>query len=421
MRHIDTLVIGAGHAGLAMSHCLTDRGRDHVVLERGRLAERWRSERWSSMRLLTPNWMSRLPGWCYDGSDPGGYMTAKEVVGYLDRYARSFDAPVEAETTVAGVERAGDRFLVATDQGTWSADQLVVATGYCDRPHVPAVADRLSQSVHQTTPSAYRNPGRLPDGGVLVVGAAASGAQLADELARAGREVVLAVGHHTRLPRHYRGMDICWWLERIGVLDKTIDEMPDPERARREPSLQLVGRPDKADLDLAALQDNGVRLSGRLTGVDGRTIHLGPDLAATTARADAGRRRLLTEIDAYIDSNGLSTEVLDREPVRPIRTGGEPVRLDLESEGISTVVWATGFRRRYPWLRIPVLDEAGEIRHRRGVTPVPGLYVLGLRFQHRRNSSFIDGVRHDAEFIADHLAARGRLPLDITSAHREIP
>jgi putative flavoprotein involved in K+ transport len=418
MRHIDTLVIGAGHAGLAMSRCLTDRGRDYVVLERGRLAERWRTERWGSMRLLTPNWMSRLPGWCYDGCDPDGYMTAGEVVGYLDRYARSFNAPVETETTVEGVERCGDRFLVATDQhDTWSADQVVVATGHCDRPHVPAVAARLSQSVHQTTPSAYRNPGRLPDGGVLVVGAAASGAQLADELARSGREVVLAVGHHTRLPRRYRGMDICWWLERLGVLDKTIDEMPDPKRARREPSLQLVGRPDKADLDLAALQDNGVRLSGRLTGVDGRTVHLGADLAVTTARADAGRRRLLAEIDAYIDSNGLTTEVLDREPVRPVHTGGDPVRLDLPSEGISTVVWATGFRRHYPWLRIAVLDEAGEIRQRRGVTPAPGLYVLGLRFQHRPNSSFIDGVRHDAEFIANHLAARDELPLGIHRPH----
>ena len=419
MRHIDTLVIGAGHAGLAMSRCLTDRSRDHVVLERGRLAERWRNERWSSMRLLTPNWMSRLPGWCYDGNDPDGYMTANEVVGYLARYARSFDAPVEVETTVVRVERAGDRFLVATDQGTWIADQVVVATGHCDSPHVPAVAAGLSPSVHQITPTAYRTPGSLPDGGVLVVGAAASGAQLADELARSGREAVLAVGRHTRLPRRYRGRDICWWLERLGVLDRTIDEMPNPERSRREPSLQLVGRPDKADLDLAALQDNGVRLAGRLTGVDGRTVHLGADLAATTARADAGRRRLLAEIDDYIDANGLTAEVLDREPVHPVRAGGERGRLDLESEGISTVVWATGFRRRYPWLRIPVLDEAGEIRHWRGVTPVPGLYVLGLRFQHRRNSSFIDGVRHDAEFIATHLAARDRLPVGIASARSE--
>ena len=373
------------------------------------------------MRLLTPNWMSRLPGWRYDGYDPDGYMTATEVVGYLDRYARSFGAPVEAETTVVRVELDRDRFLVATDRATWCAAHLVVATGYCDRPHVPVMATRLSRAVHQTTPSAFRDPNSLPDGGVLVVGAAASGAQLADELARSGRNVVLAVGRHTRLPRCYRGVDICWWLERLGVLDKTIDEMPDPERARREPSLQLVGRPDKANLDLAALQDNGVRLSGRLVGVDRRTVHFGADLAATTARADAGRRRLLAEIDDYINTDGLTTDVLDQEPVRPVRIGGEPGRLDLASAGISSVLWATGFRRRYPWLRIPVLDEAGEIRHRRGVTPVPGLYVLGLRFQHRRNSSFIDGVRHDAEFIANHLVARGRLPMRVASASWETP
>lgn len=408
MRHIDTIVIGAGHAGLAMSRCLTDRGRDHVVLERGRVAERWRSERWDSLRLLTPNWMTRLPGWRYAGGDPDGYLTAAEVIGFLDLYRRSFDAPLHTATTVEGVERDADRFRVVTDQGAWTADRVVVATGHCDRPQVPVMAARLPASVHQTTPSSYRNPGALPGGGVLVVGAAASGAQLADELARAGRPVVLAVGRHTRLPRRYRGLDIYWWLERLGVLDKTIEEMPHPEGARREPSLQLVGRPDKADLDLAALQDVGVRLSGRLVGVDGSTVHLGADLATTTARADAGRRRLLAEIDRYIETNRLSDEVFEPEPVRPVRLGAEPARLDLRSEGIATVVWATGFRRAYPWLRVAVLDEAGEIRQRRGVTPVPGLYVLGLRFQHRRNSSFIDGVRHDAGFIADHIVARHR-------------
>jgi putative flavoprotein involved in K+ transport len=421
MRHIDTLVIGAGHAGLAMSRCLSDRGRDHLVLERGRLAERWRSERWDSMRLLTPNWMTRLPGWCYDGDDPDGYLTASEVAGFLDRYARSIGAPVETETTVSGLRHDGDRFVITSDQGTWSADQVVLATGHCDRPHIPAAAGRLDPSAHQTTPSAYRNPDLLPDGGVLVVGAAASGVQLADELCRAGREVVLAVGRHTRLPRRYRGMDICWWLDQLGVLDRSIEDVPDPERARREPSLQLAGRPDQADLDLATLQGNGVRLSGRLSGVDGLTVQFGNDLAAAIARADAGRRRLLAEIDDHIDANGLATEVFEPEPIRPVRLDRDLRRLDLSTAGISTVVWATGFRRRYPWLRIPVLDEAGEIRHRRGVTAVPGLYVLGLRFQHRRNSSFIDGVRHDAEFIANHLAARDPLRSDVTWAGSATP
>jgi putative flavoprotein involved in K+ transport len=413
MRHVDTVVIGAGHAGLAMSRCLTDRGCDHVVLERGRVAERWRSERWESLRLLSPNWMSRLPGWSYDGRDPNGFMTAGELVTYLDGYARSFDAPVEAETTVEGIERVGDRFVVATDRGTWRAERVVLATGHCDRAHVPALAVGLSSSVHQVTPSEYRNPAGLPDGGVLVVGAAASGVQLADELARAGRDVVLAVGGHTRLPRRYRGMDIWWWLERLGVLDQTIDEVRDPERARREPSLPLVGRPGGGDLDLGSLAGLGVRLAGRLTGIDGRTAQFGGDLAATCARADARMRCLLADIDAHVDANGLAAEVLDPDPIRPVSAAGGPSRLDLGAEGISTVVWATGYRRRYPWLRIPVLDAAGELRHRRGVTPVPGLYVLGLRFQHRRNSSFIDGVRHDAEFIADHIATRARHRLGI--------
>ena len=206
---------------------------------------------------------------------------------------------------------------------------------------------------------------------------------------------------------------MCW--------TKTIDEVPDPDGPAANRHCSSSDAPTRQTSTWPHCRTTGCDYAGRLTGVDGRTVHLGADLAATTARADAGRHRLLTQIDDYIDANGLTTEVLDREPVRPVRAGGEPGRLDLKSEGISTVVWATGFRRRYPWLQIPVLDEGGEFRHRRGVTPVPGLYVLGLRFQHRRNSSFIDGVRHDAEYIANHLAARDRVPLGITSAPREIP
>jgi putative flavoprotein involved in K+ transport len=411
VRHIDTLIIGAGQAGLAMSRSLTERRHEHVVLERGRLAERWRSDRWDTLRLVSPNWMTRLPGWSYDGDDPDGYMTADEVVAYLGRYARSFGAPVETGTTVEAVERDGKHFIVTTDRGTWRANRVVVATGHCDRPHVPADAARLSHRLHQTTPSSYRNPDQLPDGGVLVVGAGASGAQLADELARSGRKVVLSVGSHTRLPRRYRGMDIWWWLERIGTLDKTIDEMPDPDAARREPSVQLVGRPRHGDVDLATLRTGGVRLAGRLTEVDGQTVRFADDLAETTARADAGMRRVLARIDAHTDANGLGAEVLRPEPIAPALASDGPRRLDLGAEGISTVLWATGFRRHYPWLRLPILDEAGEIRHRRGVTPIPGLYVIGLRFQHRRDSNFIDGVRHDAEYIAERLAVRDGTPL----------
>jgi putative flavoprotein involved in K+ transport len=408
MRTTETIIIGAGQAGLAMSHCLTDAGDDHVVLERGRLAERWRSERWDSLRLLTPNWAARLPGWQYQGDDPDGYMTAGQVVRYFESYADSFDAPVHEGTTVLSLRRDGDGFSVTTDEGDWLAAQVVIATGWCDRPLVPRAAIGLSSSVAQLTPSTYRNPDQLPKGSVLVVGASASGVQLADELARAGRHVVLAAGHHTRIPRRYRGLDIFWWLEQMGTFSKTIDEMPDPERARREPSLQLVGRPDGRSLDLVTLEAAGVRLAGRLVGIDDTAVRFADDLRATTAVADARMNRVLGEIDAFIEARGLDREVLPPRRPRGLRHPRGATGLDLRRAGITTVIWATGFERPYSWLHVPVLDRHGEISQRRGVTSVPGLYVLGQRFQHTRHSNFIDGVRHDAAFVAHHLTQRAR-------------
>ena len=220
--------------------------------------------------------------------------------------------------------------------------------------------------------------------------------------------MVLAVGRHTRLPRRYRGMDVWWWLDRIGALDKTIDEMPDPERARREPSLQLAGRPDLRDVDLPALRAQGVQLAGHLLGTDGTRVRFASDLVETTAAADRRLHRTLANIDRHIAECGLEAEVLDPEPLASLRDPGGLDDIDLRRAGITTIVWATGFDRRYPWLHVPVLDEAGEIRHRRGVTPVPGLSVLGQRFQHRRSSTFLDGVRHDAAYLADHITERQR-------------
>ncbi len=416
MEDVDTLVIGAGHAGLAMSRSLTDRGLDHVVLERGRPAERWRSERWDSLRLLTPNWMARLPGFSYAGSDPHGYMSAAQVVDYFERYATSFGAPLEVETTVEGVQFNGARFRVSTDKGDWRARQVVVATGYCDRPTVPDQADALAHSLQHLNPSSYRNPSALPPGGVLVVGAGATGVQIAHELARAGRDVVLAVGRHSRLPRTYRGQDIWWWLERLGTLDATIERVGDPQRARREPSLQLAGRRDDGELNLAVLRDAGVRLAGRLTGIRSGTAHFADDLAETTAVADARMRRVLSRIEAAVAAGSVPGQAADAAAsvsgqaadaaMTAVQVGAGPRRLALAAERIGTVVWATGYRRSYSWLKLPVLDAGGELRHRRGVTVLPGLYAIGLRFQHRRNSSFIDGARHDAEFLADHIASR---------------
>lgn len=406
MKHTDTMIIGGGQAGLAMSRCLTERGIEHVVVERGRIAERWRSERWDSARLLTPNWQSRLPHWYYRGDDPDGYMTMPEVVSYLEGYARSFSAPVEERTTVLSVASSGSGYRVFTDRGEWAASNVVVATGNTDVPYVPDMAERLSGDVLQLVPTRYRNPRQLPGGGVLIVGSSASGVQLANELALSGRQVTLAVGRHTRLPRCYRGKDILWWLEIMGVFRESAEEVYDLEASRRQPSLQLVGRPDHESLDLGVLQERGVRLAGRATAVDGSRVTFADDLDSTTSAAEAKLARLLGRIDEFVSVTGLESKVDPAERMPAIRTNPAPTSLDLREEGISTVLWATGFRRRYEWLDVPVFDDRGEIRHRGGITASPGLYVLGLQFLRRRNSNFIDGVGNDAEELSRHLAAR---------------
>jgi putative flavoprotein involved in K+ transport len=406
MSSVHTVVIGAGQSGLAMSRCLTDAGIEHVVLERGQTAERWNRERWDSLRLLTPNWASRLPGWEYRGTDPDGFMTAGELTAYLRAYAASFAAPVQPDTDVVSVTGAPGAFVVHTTRTTWRAANVVVATGWSDQPHVPAVAAGLPRAVTQLTPVSYRNPAQLPDGGVLIVGAGATGVQLADELAAAGRDVVLAVGRHSRVPRRYRGMDIWWWMDRIGVFAATIDDVGDPHQARHEGSLQLVGRDDRRDVDLPALHAAGVQVVGRVTTVDGGRVRFGADLAAATSAADDRLGGLLEQIDEYVTAHGLEAEVPPVARPGRLRLTEPAVQLDLTARGIATVVWATGYRRPYPWLRVPVLDRQGEIVQRRGVTPVEGVYVLGQRFQHRRDSNFIDGVRHDASYLARHIALR---------------
>jgi putative flavoprotein involved in K+ transport len=405
MRRTEAVVIGGGQAGLAMSRCLSQHGIDHVVLERGRVGERWRSERWDSLRLLSPNWHTRLPGFRYDGPDPDGFMRTGELLELLERYARTIDAPVEEQTTVLGVETGGPGYRVTTDHGGFEARSVVIATGHCDVPHVPAVAANLPGDVVQLVPSRYRRASQLPAGGVLVVGASASGVQLADEIHASGRPVTLAAGRHNRLPRTYRGRDIVWWLDALGVFDEAAEDQPDLARARRQPSLQLVGRPDRATLDLPALERRGVRLAGRLAAIEGGRVRFADDLVAHTAAADARLARLLRRIDAFAAASGLDGEVGPREPFTPfLWPSPAPTELDLRQAGIRSVVWATGYGREYPWLRVPVLDARGEIRHAGGVTAAPGLYVLGLYFLRRRKSSFIDGVGQDAMELAAHLA-----------------
>jgi putative flavoprotein involved in K+ transport len=410
MRTTETVVIGGGQAGLAMSRCLSERSIDHVVLERGRVAERWHSERWDSLRLLTPNWQTRLPGLVYRGDDPDGFMRASEVATFLEAYARFVRAPIETGTTVTRVAAAPDGFLVATTRGAWRARAVVIATGDTDVPIVPPPARSLPPSVVQLVPSAYRRPSQLPDGAVLVVGASSSGIQIAEELAEAGRDVTIAVGGHTRVPRTYRGRDIMWWLDAAGFMDEPAERVHDLQQSRRQPSLQLVGHPDRRSLDLTTLQRHDVRIAGHLEAIDGARAVFADDLVATTAASDVKLASLLVRLDDFAVRSAIAGDVGPPEPFVPIwpRFTDAPTSINLREHGVRSVIWAVGYRRRYPWLAIPVLDAAGEIRHTGGVTSHPGLYVLGLRFLRRRNSTFIDGVGKDAAALADHLAASMR-------------
>lgn len=402
MQTTTVVIIGAGQAGLAMSRCLTERSIDHVLLERGVTAHSWRTERWDSLRLLTPNWLSRLPGWAYRGDDPDGYMSASEVVRYLDDYRASFAAPVLTETAVESVTSTSTGFVVDTNQRSWGCRSVVVATGACSTPKIPAVNSELPSRISQLAAIHHRNPEHIEDGGVLVVGASASGAQIADELARAGRDVTLAVGEHVRLPRTYRGRDIHWWMDAVGQLDERYDEVDDIVRARRLPSLQLIGSPEKRTLDLNALAKSGVRLVGRLAGVANGKAQLSGSLANVCAAADLKQARLLDLIDEYATQNLPDADLDTPHRPEPTSVGTPPTVLDLEA--FNTVIWATGFKPEYPWLDHHLLDRKGAIRHDGGVMEDPGMYLLGMPFTRRRKSSFLDGVGPDAQFLSAHLA-----------------
>ena len=402
-RRLGAVVIGAGHAGLAASRYLTERSIDHVVLERGEVANSWRSERWDSLRLLTPNWQSRLPGYAYAGEDPDGYMGVPEVVAFISRYADVSAAPIQTRTTVTAVRPEDSGYHVATTEGDFHGRTVVLASGACNQPHVPALSQAIPTTVPCFTPFDYRNPGQLPQGGVLVVGASATGVQLAEEIHRSGRPVTLSVGEHVRLPRTYRGRDVLWWMDASGVWDQRYDEIDDLTRARRLPSPQLVGTPERTTLDLNALSSKGVELVGRLSMVrDGQLLFSG-GLRHLFALADLKMERLLETFDDWARATGVDAGAPERP--EPTRAPSSPrLSIDLRRGDIRSVVWATGFRPDYGWLHVPVVDEKGYLRHEGGVVDAPGLYALGLPLLRRRRSSFIHGADADARDVVTHLA-----------------
>ena len=375
------------------------------MLERGEVANSWRRERWDSLRLLTPNWQTRLPGCEYSGSDPDGYMTMPEVIAFLSQFASVSAVPVRTNTNVASVTRVDHLYHVATSEGDIRCRTLVVASGACNLPSVPSIRSAIPAAIEQFTPFEYRNPDVLPEGGVLVVGASATGIQLAAEIHRSGRPVTLSVGEHVRLPRTYRGRDVLWWMDVSGVWNQRLEEIDDLTRARRLPSPQLVGTPDRTTLDLNALSAMGIELVGRLASVrDGRALFSG-GLRNLFSLADLKMERLLDTFDEWARGSARDTAIHGPERFEPTRVPpSSRLQLDLRSGEIRSIVWATGFRPDYRWLHVPVVDEKGHLRHEGGVVDSPGMYALGLPVLRRRKSSFIHGVGDDARELIDHLS-----------------
>ena len=413
-RRTAVVVIGAGQAGLACSHYLSRFGVEHVLLERAEVANAWRTQRWDSLRLLTPNWQSQLPGMAYGGDDPDGFMDAGEVADFISTYARQCDAPVQCHTRVTGVSAMGEGYRVQTDRGDWHCLAVIVASGACSRPAVPGLAAALPATVQQVDPFGYRNPDQLGNGGVLVVGAAASGVQIAREIQRAGRRVTLATGEHVRMPRRYRDRDIQYWMQACGLLDEDWRSVDDLTRVRRLPSAQLAGSDDHRNSDLNSLAEEGVQIVGRLAGVSGSKLQFSGGLANVTRLADLKLNRLLDRVDEWVSGRPeLALQIAPPSRPVPTRLQGPPrLDMDLASGEIDTVIWATGYRPDYSWLGLPVLDRSGNPQHQGGVTRLPGIYLMGLPFMRRRKSSFMCGAGDDARDICQHLLAYLGRPVD---------
>jgi len=401
--HVDTLVIGGGQAGLTLSHRLSERGCRHLVVERARIAERWRTERWDGLRFQFPNWSVKLPDFPFPHADPDGFCTSAEIVDFLTAYAEFVAAPVRCGVEVMRLRRDETGFVAETSDGTIAAANVVVATGPYQRAVIPPLLPQ-ALDLFQVHASTYRAPDQLPPGAVLVVGSGASGAQIAEELLRAGRRVYLSVGHHRRMPRRYRGRDLIWWISTLG-LDQTPVEKRGPDKA-----LPLItGAYGGHTIDFRDFAQQGVTLIGRLVAADNGVVEIAPDLADNLASGDRAYAGFLDLVDDHIARHRL--DVPPDPQARAIRPDPpdllQPLgRLDLREAGIGAVIWSTGYACDFSWIDLPVFDAHGEPRHRDGVTEVPGLYFIGLQWLSRMNSSFLSGVAQDAEWIARHISER---------------
>ncbi|QHF25010.1 MSMEG_0569 family flavin-dependent oxidoreductase [Rathayibacter sp. VKM Ac-2804] len=408
-RHLPVAVIGAGQAGLSISRLLTDQGIEHLVIERDTIAHDWIDRRWDNFTLVTPNWQCRLPGYPYDGDDPDGFMTRDEVHAWVRRYAESFGAPVAEDTEVLRLREGADgAFEIVTSRGTITADQVVVATGGYHRPVLPAVAHRIPDAIVQLHSADYRSAAALPEGGVLVVGSGQSGAQIAEDLFLEGRDVHLALGTAPRVARFYRGRDCVAWLADMGVYDVPVHAQVGGLSKRESTNHYVTGRGGGRDIDLRAFARDGMTLYGRLQQVDGASLCFAPTAEASLDYADSVAESIKNDIDAYIERSGIQAPTEARyAPVwRPER---EIEELDLAAAGITSIVWAVGFRADYSWMQIGVFDGAGHPTHRRGATAVPGLHFLGLPWLNTWGSGRFEAIARDAEHVVQQLLGGARL------------
>ena len=402
---IETVVIGGGQAGLSASYCLTAQGREHVVLERGRVGESWRSQRWDGFHLNTPNWAQQLPGYAYSGSDPDAFAPLRAVIAYLEDYARSFGAPIREGVEVTRVRRNGAAFLVESERGAIEAEKVIVAAGAYQRPTPNPLMDALPSDVTRIHTSEYRRPGQLPEGAVVIIGSGQSGCQIAEELLAAGRKVYLSVGRCPWLPRRYRGRELMRWMVDTGLADQTVDTLPSPA-ARLLCNVPVSGNDGGHDCNPRWLARRGAILLGRVAAIEGARLRLSPDLAQNLAAGDTFEAEFKRRVDALVLASKL--DVADPEPEEEKAAVPEIGELDLHEAGVSAVVWANGFRPDHRWIEGLEVDEQGWPVQRRGVSSTPGIYFVGLHWLHKRKSALFLGVGEDAEHVVSQLAGRSK-------------
>lgn len=395
---VNVAIIGAGQAGLSTSYFLTQAAVDHVVLEAGRIGETWRSRRWDSFSLVTPNWSVQLPGAHYAGPEPDGFMLRDELVSHLEAWASGFAAPVRGDVHVDSIDAEGDSFALTTPAGTVHARTVVVASGGYQRAHLPVGAREFPPGVTQVLAEHYRNPGAIPEGSVLVIGSGQTGCQLAEELHRAGRKVILACGHCIWAPRWFGGRDLVWWIVESGFGDRTVADLPSPA-ARFLGNPQASGRDGGHDLHYRTLHTMGVELVDRFIGAADGKVQLGSDLTATIAAGDALSAKFKDWVDRLCERRGLD---IPWELPPPLEIDAR-TEIDLASEGVTSVIWTAGYRPDYGWVHFPVFDDMGYPNQVEGRTSVEGLYFMGVHFQRKSRSATLYGVEEDAELVADHI------------------